>query len=121
MEEKRKSNFSSVYFPEDKKHLITELEELKWKERTTTNNLIVRAIEEYVKIHADGNPNFTLEQFQDSKMKACPAFFRPKAVWVDYLLTIKNDKQQFKEFDEHLGMILATHNKVFTGKIKRHD
>lgn len=121
MEEKRKSNFSSVYFPEDKKHLITELEELKWKERTTTNNLIVRAIEEYVKIHADGNPNFTLEQFQDSKMKACPAFFRPKAVWVDYFLTINDDKQQVREFADQYTMIGTVHNKVYSGKIKRHD
>ena len=118
---KEEKAFSSIYFPPAKQHLVKELIELKWKERTSVNNIILHAIEEYVKIHADGNPNFTLEQFQDSNMKACPAFFRPKAVWVDYLLTIKNDKQQFKEFDEQLGMILATHNKVFTGKIKRHD
>ena len=111
--------FSSIYFPSDKQHLVKELIELKWKERTSVNNIILHAIEEYCKIHGDGNPNFTITQFADENFKACPAFFRPNSTWVDYLLTIKNDKQQSKEFDEQLNMILSTWNRVSSGKIRR--
>ena len=64
---KEEKAFSSIYFPSDKQHLVKELIELKWKERTSVNNIILHAIEEYCKIHGDGNPNFTITQFADEK------------------------------------------------------
>ncbi len=85
-----------------------KLNELKWKDKTTKNQIILTAIKEYVQKHADGNPAFTLDQFTDSDFKACPAFFRKSEDWKAYLQ--KLDKDEWKDVDRQVGMLLNLSN-----------
>ena len=39
----------------------------------------------YNKEHGDGNPNFTLDQFDQEEMKAVPAVFRDRNYWNNYI------------------------------------
>lgn len=121
MNKERKTSIKAFYFPNGKEYLREELEELKWNRRMSVNAMIIEAVEDYVKTHTHDNLNFTIDQFQDESFKACPAFYRNNTTWTEYLLTIKDDKVQSKEFDEHLGMLLRTWNDVFSGRIKKHD
>lgn len=61
-------------------------------------------MKEYVEKHGDGNPAFTLDQFQDPNFKICPAFFRDNTIWKDYLQ--KLDKDGWKDVDRQVGMLL---------------
>ena len=68
-------------------------------------------MEEYVKVHGDGNENFTIDQFQDPNFIACPAFFRDKITWEIYLNSL--NEAQYKEFDTQLNILLNLANKRF--------
>ena len=91
-----------------------KLEELKVqaaKERTTIKAIIESQIDEYLKIHKDGNPAFTLDQFADPDFIACPAFYRDAKTWENYIRKANNDeKQKLKNqiiiIDKKLGMYL---------------
>jgi len=63
--------------------MYEELKMLALKEHTTVKSLITRELEDYIKKHKDGNPQFKLDQFKDPDFVACPAFFRNFAAW-DY-------------------------------------
>ena len=85
--------------------------ELKWKEKKPVSHLILQACKEYYKNHADGNPNYQLEQFEDSNFKACPAFYRDKESWNEYLT--KLNKEEYKQFDSQLNLLLNLGNRRY--------
>ena len=62
-----------------------ELKMLALKERTPVKTLLTDLIEDYLKKHGDGNPQFTLEQFEDPNFIACPAFYRDNTAWNNYM------------------------------------
>ena len=49
-------------------------------------------IQQYIKEHGDGNPQFQITQFQDEKFIACPAFFRGLDIWSEYIEN-RNEKE----------------------------
>ena len=63
--------------------MYEELKMLALKEHTTVKSLITRELEDYIKKHKDGNPQFTNDQFKDPDFIACPAFYRDNNTW-DY-------------------------------------
>ena len=69
---------------------------------------MLTALQEYVEKHGDGNPAFTLDQFQDPNFKVCPAFFRDSIIWKDYLQ--KLNKDEWKDVDRQVGVLLALTN-----------
>lgn len=60
--------------------------------------------EKYVKEHGDGNPNFTLDQFDREEMKAVPAVFRELPEWQQYINKIINEKD-FREIETQIYAI----------------
>lgn len=108
---KRNSPFFTIYIPKDKPDLLEKLDELHWKERKSVNKIGIEAITEYLEKHSDGNPNFTLDQFQDTNFKACPAFFRDTEAWRKYLQSL--DKKRYKEADEQLNLLHHLFNERF--------
>ncbi len=62
-----------------------ELKMLALKERKPVKILISSLLDEYIKNHKDGNPQFNLDQFADPDFIACPAFFRDKRSWDQYI------------------------------------
>lgn len=55
------------------------------KERVKIGAKINQLIENYVKEHGDGNPQYTMDQFEDPDFVACPAFYRDTNIWKNYM------------------------------------
>jgi len=70
---------------ESDEDLYLEFKALCIKERAQVGDKINEFIEKYVKEHKDGNPQFTLEQFEDTNFIACPAFYRDGQAWQNYM------------------------------------
>ena len=93
------------------KEKLKELKLLAAREGTTIKSILEKQIDDYLKVHKDGNPNFTIEQFIDPNFKACPAFFRDRNIWLTYLNSL--DEKGFKEFDIQLNILLNLGNRRF--------
>ena len=87
--------------------MYEELKMLALKERTTVKALITRELEEYVKNHKDGNPQFKLDQFRDPDFMACPAFYRDARTWENYC-----KKAQPEELSKVRSQILLIEKKL---------
>ena len=68
----------SVYVGAEHLELFELLEDMKWKERSSVSELIIKAVEEYVKNHKEGNPNFNITQFIDETFLARPALIKQR-------------------------------------------
>lgn len=80
------------------KEKLKELKIQAAKEGTTIKHIIEDQIDEYLKIHKDGNPQFTIEQFADPDFMACPAFYRDGRTWEEYIQkSTKEEKQKLKQ------------------------
>ena len=90
--------------------LYDKLKDILRKERTSVGDWLVNTIEDYVKIHGDGNPSFTLDQFTDDNFLATPAYHRPKEIWKSYLIKCTND--EWKKFYYQLEVLNGLERKV---------
>lgn len=69
--------------------LYNQFKSIIAKERENVGEKLNGFIKEYIKVHGDGNPAFTMDQFIDTPtMKAVPAFFRTPDDWATYLLNL---------------------------------
>lgn len=82
MKNKKPEKFMGVYLDEEK---INDFHLLALKERKKLKELHKEIIEDYLKKHGDGNPQFTIDQFDDPNFIACPAFYRDSMAWNNYL------------------------------------
>ena len=83
------------------------------REKNSFQTWLNDQISDYLKVHGDGNPNFTLDQFDSETFQACPAFFRSMDKWTDYLKKIVLDEKRWNEFDTQLNSLLARANKIY--------
>ena len=90
-----------------------ELKLILFREKSTFQNWLAEQIDTYLKNHGDGNPNFTLDQFDSETFQACPAFFRDMKTWEKYLKGIVKDPKRWTEFDTQLNSLLGKTNKIF--------
>ncbi len=100
--------FMGVYLDEDK---INEFHMLALKERKKLKVLHLEIIEDYIKKHADGNPQYKIDQFDDPNFVACPAVFRDSRAWNHYMKQanpneMENLKNQIIMIDRTLGKYL---------------
>ena len=66
--------------------LHKKLKEIAAREGTDMTTILLKELEEYVKIHGDGNPVYSLEKWiADSQFKSYPALMDPSRNWLDYL------------------------------------
>lgn len=86
------------------------------KERTPYSQKVEEIMQDFIKKHGDGNPAFTLDQFQDPDFKVCPAFFRDSKTWQNYLESIIANPKEWQEFDYQLNHLLNLSNKIFRKK-----
>ena len=109
MKERKIKNIKTYYLSDSDIDTQEKFEELAHKERTSVSDLYRSAIQEYLEKHGDGNPVYTLDQFNDESFKAVPAVFRNSEAWNNYYS--KLDKKQYREIDQQWQMILTIHNK----------
>lgn len=65
--------------------IIEQLKIIAARERRPLKAIHKEILLTYVKEHKEGNPAFTLDQFQDPLMKAVPAVFRNLMDWQEYI------------------------------------
>ena len=80
------------------------------KERIPVGDWLQTRIEEYNKVHGDGNPVFTLDHFNDENFLATPAYHRPLHVWKSFLT--KCSDTEYKEWTLQLESLLNLERKV---------
>lgn len=85
-----------------------DLKMLALKERTTVKQLITDLIDDYLKKHGDGNPQYTMDQFEDPNFIACPAFYSDNMKWNNYMqqatpTELEKLKSQIILIDHQLG------------------
>ena len=63
------------------------------KESIGVGDKINEFIAEYIKLHGDGNPAYSLDQFiKNTGMKAVPAVFRSTEDWLKWVLQCDDEK-----------------------------
>jgi len=87
------------------------LKDILRKERLGIGDWLQGQIDTYIKVHDDGNPAFTLDQFNDPNFTACPAFYRDNTAWNNYMKKASNEelekaKQQIIMIDKTLGLYI---------------
>jgi len=73
------------------------------KERVNLGDKINGFIEDYLKEHKDGNPQYTIDQFKDPDFIACPAFYRDNMAWYNYCS--KSTPQELEKLKAQILMI----------------
>ena len=95
---------SSFSFAEDKKTIIDEFKKIAQREGKSKSELAMELIEQHVKTHSEGNPVFTLDQFQDPNFKAMPATMSDTSKWNQYVRKYMDRKERM-ELDKQLDYI----------------
>lgn len=90
----------NVYIPED---LLQDLKVMAAKDGTSIKKIVNVELEKYRECHKDGNPAFTLDQFNDPDFIACPAMFRDGRAWDNYLG--KQTPEELETFKNQLIMV----------------
>ena len=83
------------------KELYNEVEKIRWREHADFGEIIRRAVEDYVKAHAEGNETFKMTDFQDPDFVAIPATMAPIDKWDKFIrqhMTIEERKKLDKRF-----------------------
>jgi len=92
--------------------LYEEVSLILKRERKTFQEWLNEKLLEEKKIHGDGNPSYTLDDFSDNNFLATPAFHRPKETWESYLM--KCSKKEWEEFYQKLDILMALEKKVLS-------
>ena len=71
-----------------------KLKELALRERVEIKTLLGSLIDDYLKVHADGNPNYVITDFVDVNFMCCPAFYRDREAWENYISKSNNEERQ---------------------------
>lgn len=74
--------------------LHKKLKELAAREGTDMTEIIIKEVEEYVKVHGEGNPIYSLDKWKDPEFKAVPALFSKIDTWSDYLQKCNENERQ---------------------------
>ncbi len=91
--------------------LFNDFKMICLKERIDLGDKLNEFITDYVKVHKDGNPQYTIDQFEDPNFMACPAFYRDSEAWKSYLkqastTELENVKSQIILIDHQLGRVI---------------
>lgn len=89
---------------------LNSFKNLATKEGKSMRDLLQDYMADYIKIHGDGNPSFTLEQFLDPNFKAVPAVFRDAKTWQEYLAS--RNKTELKEFESQMNVLINAYNQA---------
>jgi len=89
--------------------LKQELDILSKRERRSLKDILNEQIANYVKEHGDGNPNYSLDQFDQEEMKAVPAMFRTNEDWMSYMNGL--NEKEFRELETKIYQLKSISDK----------
>jgi hypothetical protein len=77
---------TSISYPKSKEEVLDELKIIAVREKKSQSELIIELIEEYVKAHSAGNPNFKIDDWETNpNMLAIPALMSDRQKLIDYV------------------------------------
>jgi hypothetical protein len=80
------------------------MNEIRWRERKSLNEMINRALTEYVKAHGAGNDTFKLDNWnEDPTFQVVPTIFSDSQRWFEYLKDC--NKQDLLKILKHANTI----------------
>jgi len=94
--------------PNNNINSFNKFKELKWQERTSVSDLVLKACLEYLENHKGGNPNYKLEKWADPDFLAVPAYMAPESNWQEFYKKMR--PQMYKKIDDRLNWFLRVHN-----------
>ena len=75
--------------------LHKKLKEIAAREGTDMTTILLKELEEYVKVHGEGNPIFALTKWiEEPKFKCHPALMDPSRNWLDYLSNCSKEEAE---------------------------
>lgn len=80
------------------------------RENLDVGDWLQESIDDYNKIHTDGNPIYTLDHYTDDNFLATPAYHRPLSAWESYLT--KCSDEHYKQWITQLESLLNLERKV---------
>ncbi len=90
--------------------VVDSFKDIARKERKSLKDLHLQVIEEYIKTHGDGNPNYSLDHFEHEGFLATPAYHRPLSAWESYLK--KCSDKHYKEWTTQLESLLNLEKRI---------
>ena len=92
---------TSISYPKSKEEVLDELKVIAVREKKSQSELIIELIEQYVKAHAAGNPNFRIEDWaSNTELIAIPALMSDRQKLADYV-----KKEDAKELAKVLAQL----------------
>ena len=74
----------TISFGKEKEQIFLEFKKIAAREGKDTSKMLVSLMEEYVKAHSNGNPSFTMDQFQDPGFQAVPTIYANREKWISH-------------------------------------
>ena len=106
------NNIKSFSYKDNKKEIVESAEKIASKEGKKFSELILELLEKHVQIHGDGNPAYTLDQWQDNPgMLAIPALGSERETVFQYWQKIRGTKT-WDEVELMLKNWIDSHNEV---------
>ena len=101
------SKLANIGFQETRPGVYADLKKIAEVEHIKLNELQTRLMENYVKVHKAGNPNYTIDNFINNKdFIATPAFAATEEQWNNYFKKMGTNRNAWKTFDYKLEEIL---------------
>ena len=101
----------SFSYPKSQDEMIEEVEKIARREGEYFSDIVVTLLQDYVKKHSKSqNPQTEITLFQTGLERAIPQMYEDEGKWKIFYKLIKK-KNDFKELDKKLNMILRLHNK----------
>lgn len=99
------------YVNQERQDLLDALEKVPEFGKRKRSELIEMALREFIERHGtSNNPQSRLSSFDSEEIRAVPNLYREEETWKSFYRLIKK-KEDYKEVDKQLNMILNIHNK----------
>ena len=92
--------------------LHKKIKEIAVREGRDMQEIFRETLEEYVKIHGEGNPVYPLDKWQEPDFRIAPALFSKYDKIRTYYESIKS-KQEYQELDRILNLWVKIHNEFY--------
>jgi hypothetical protein len=102
--------------------LVSGMDEIRWRERKSFNEMLNKAVNEYIEHHKEGNDTFKLDTWQeDPDFKAIPTLLAAKEKWQRYVSECNNEElTQIGLHSSYVhGLVKLRRDKEFRERTKR--